>query len=68
MQGGIHPDFTGATYLRILQAAKQAAPRVHVHAFSPLEVHHGATTLGLSHERWVRGGGRAGRGFGGSWD
>lgn len=38
MQGGIHPDFTGQTYLDILAAAKEGAPRIHVHAFSPLEV------------------------------
>ncbi|KXZ45529.1 hypothetical protein GPECTOR_53g115 [Gonium pectorale] len=50
MQGGIHPDFTGDSYLRILEAAKQGAPRIHVHAFSPLEVAHGAATMGLSHE------------------
>eukprot|EP00887_Chlorella_sp_A99_P004818 scaffold4.g4818.t1 len=37
MQGGIHPDFTGETYLAILGAAKAAAPDIHVHAFSPLE-------------------------------
>jgi FO synthase len=48
MQGGIHPDYTGDTYLAILRAVKAAAPGIHVHAFSPLEVHHGATTLGLS--------------------
>lgn len=38
MQGGIHPDFNGDTYLRILAAAKAGAPDIHVHAFSPLEV------------------------------
>lgn len=48
MQGGIHPDYTGATYLDLLRAAKAAVPNIHVHAFSPLEVKHGATTLGLS--------------------
>jgi FO synthase len=48
MQGGIHPSFTGQTYLDILQAAKAAAPQIHVHAFSPLEVAHGAATLGIS--------------------
>jgi hypothetical protein len=37
---GIHPDFTGATYLDILAAAKAGAPDIHVHAFSPLEVTH----------------------------
>ena len=48
MQGGIHPRYTGATYLGILDAAKRAAPGVHVHAFSPLEVQHGAMSLGLA--------------------
>ena len=47
MQGGIHPEFTGATYLELCEAAKHAAPGIHVHAFSPLEIWHGASTLGL---------------------
>lgn len=46
-QGGIHPDFTGQTYIDILRAVKDAVPSMHVHAFSPLEVYQGATTLGL---------------------
>ena len=48
MQGGIHPSYTGETYLDLLAAVKQAVPQMHVHAFSPLEVMHGASTLGLS--------------------
>lgn len=48
MQGGIHPSFTGQTYLDICRAAKSAQPQIHVHAFSPLEVQHGAQTLGIS--------------------
>jgi FO synthase len=48
MQGGIHPRYTGATYLDILDTAKRAAANIHVHAFSPLEVLHGASSLGLS--------------------
>ena len=47
MQGGIHPRYTGATYLGILDAAKRAEGCIHVHAFSPLEVQHGAASLGL---------------------
>ena len=47
LQGGIHPSFTGHTYLNIVRAVKEAVPRMHVHAFSPLEVQHGARTLGL---------------------
>ncbi|MFZ9623710.1 MAG: 5-amino-6-(D-ribitylamino)uracil--L-tyrosine 4-hydroxyphenyl transferase CofH [Burkholderiaceae bacterium] len=48
MQGGIHPSYTGHTYLHILKTVKAAAPAIHVHAFSPLEVSHGAATLGDS--------------------
>jgi FO synthase len=48
LQGGIHPDYTGATYIGICRAIKQALPDMHVHAFSPLEVTQGAATLGLS--------------------
>jgi FO synthase len=48
LQGGIHPDYTGATYLEICRAVKGALPDMHVHAFSPLEVSQGAATLGIS--------------------
>lgn len=48
MQGGIHPDYTGQTYIDIVRTVKRAVPRMHVHAFSPLEICHGASTLGLS--------------------
>ncbi|MFD2272652.1 5-amino-6-(D-ribitylamino)uracil--L-tyrosine 4-hydroxyphenyl transferase CofH [Undibacterium arcticum] len=47
MQGGIHPSYTGATYLEICRAVKAEAPGMHVHAFSPLEVWQGARTLGI---------------------
>jgi len=47
LQGGIHPSYTGDTYLGILEAVKRACPTLHVHAFSPLEVSSGAETLGM---------------------
>jgi FO synthase len=47
MQGGIHPDYTGATYVEICRAVKAAAPGIHVHAFTALEVWQGAETLGI---------------------
>ncbi|MBT6911620.1 MAG: CofH family radical SAM protein, partial [Rhodospirillaceae bacterium] len=34
--------------LDILGAVKAAAPKMHIHAFSPLEVYQGAETLGIS--------------------
>lgn len=45
LQGGIHPSFTGETYRRIVETARTAAPEIHIHAFSPLEIWHGAQTL-----------------------
>lgn len=53
LQGGIHPSYTGDTYLEVVTAVKQAAPEIHVHAFSPLEIVHGATTLNASIEEYL---------------
>jgi FO synthase len=54
LQGGIHPRYTGDTYLAIVAAVKAAAPALNVHAFSPLEVLHGARTLGLDTAEFLR--------------
>lgn len=54
MQGGIHPSYTGETYLELVTMVKRAVPDMHIHAFSPLEVLHGATTLGLSTADYLR--------------
>ncbi|MEH6550195.1 MAG: 5-amino-6-(D-ribitylamino)uracil--L-tyrosine 4-hydroxyphenyl transferase CofH [Pseudomonadales bacterium] len=48
MQGGIHPDYTGESYLDICRIVKSAVPDMHIHAFSPLEVWQGAQTLGVT--------------------
>ncbi len=53
LQGGIHPAFDGHTYLDIVKAVEAAVPDIHVHAFSPLEIYHGATTLGLALEDYL---------------
>ena len=47
MQGGIHPNYTGETYLDIVKIVRDAAPGLHIHAFTPLEIMQGAETLGL---------------------
>ena len=47
LQGGIHPDYTGQTYLDIIATVRKATPAMHIHAFSPLEVWQGAETLNL---------------------
>ena len=47
LQGGIHPHYDGYTYIDICKAIKERVPEIHIHAFSPLEVTHGASSLGL---------------------
>ena len=39
MQGGIHPDYTLEHYGRWLALAKETAADIHLHAYSPMEVH-----------------------------
>jgi FO synthase len=53
LQGGIHPGFTGETYLEICRALKAELPDLHIHAFSALEVWQGAATLGLPLARYL---------------
>jgi FO synthase len=53
LQGGIHPGFTGHTYLEICRALKTELPDLHIHAFSALEVWQGAATLGLALEEYL---------------
>ncbi len=48
LQGGIHPKYTGKTYLDILESIRAVSPSIHIHAFSPLEIMHGSSTLNLS--------------------
>ncbi|HET6917060.1 MAG TPA: bifunctional FO biosynthesis protein CofGH [Acidimicrobiales bacterium] len=46
LQGGIHPDFDGDYYIEVTKAVKDAAPGIHVHGFTALEVTEGARRLG----------------------
>ena len=46
LQGGIHPDFDGEYYLDVARSVKDAAPDIHVHGFTALEVIEGAKRLG----------------------
>ena len=47
LQGGIHPDFDGNYYLDVIRLVKEAAPTIHVHGFTALEVTEGAKRLGM---------------------
>ncbi|HZA90643.1 MAG TPA: 5-amino-6-(D-ribitylamino)uracil--L-tyrosine 4-hydroxyphenyl transferase CofH [Solirubrobacterales bacterium] len=50
MQGGIHPDYTLEDYGRWLRLAKRVAPEIHLHAYSPMEVHYMCERSGRSPE------------------
>ena len=48
MQGGIHPDYTLEDYGHWLRLAKECAPEIHLHAYSPMEVHYMCERSGRS--------------------
>jgi FO synthase len=47
MQGGIHPEYTLEDYGGWLRLAKEIAPDLHLHAYSPMEVHFMCERSGL---------------------
>jgi FO synthase len=47
MQSGIHPDWGLDDYLSWLRLAKQTAPHIHLHAYSPMEIAHMCDVSGL---------------------
>ncbi len=47
MQSGIHPDWKLDDYLAWLRLAKETAPDVHLHAYSPMEIAHMCDISGL---------------------
>jgi 7,8-didemethyl-8-hydroxy-5-deazariboflavin synthase CofH subunit/7,8-didemethyl-8-hydroxy-5-deazariboflavin synthase CofG subunit len=60
LQGGIHPDFDGEYYLDVCRAVKEAAPDIHVHGFTALEVTEGAKRLDEPLESYLQRGVEAG--------
>ncbi len=46
MQGGIHPDLTLEEYGKWLALAKDVAPQLHLHAYSPMEINHACERSG----------------------
>ncbi|HEV7567746.1 MAG TPA: bifunctional FO biosynthesis protein CofGH, partial [Microbacteriaceae bacterium] len=53
MQGGINPDMPPFTYRDILIAIKAAFPRIHMHAFSPMEIMYGSRRTGMNYEDYL---------------
>jgi FO synthase len=48
IQSGIHPDWDLNDYLHWLRFAKELAPQLHLHAYSPMEVAHMCDVSGLA--------------------
>ena len=53
LQGGIHPDFDGSYYLEVCRTVSTAAPAMHIHGFTALEVTEGARRLGMPLEEYL---------------
>jgi len=53
VQGGIHPDLPGSAYFDLAREIRKAAPDLHLHAFSPMEVMNGVSRTGLSVADWL---------------
>lgn len=47
IQSGIHPDWSLDDYLHWLRVAKDEAPQLHLHAYSPMEIAHMCEISGL---------------------
>ncbi len=53
LQGGIHPDFDGDYYVDVIDAVHSAAPDIHIHGFTALEVTEGAKRLNEPLEHYL---------------
>ena len=53
LQGGIHPSFDGDYYIDVCHAVHDAAPEIHIHGFTALEVNEGAKRLGEPLETYL---------------
>ncbi len=53
MQGGINPESDAFFYRDLLLAIRERYPRLHVHAFSPMEVMYGARRTGMTYRDYL---------------
>jgi 7,8-didemethyl-8-hydroxy-5-deazariboflavin synthase CofH subunit len=54
IQGGLPRDLPPFYYRDILRAVKQATPRMHIHAFSPMEIVYGVELTGMALDDYLR--------------
>ena len=53
LQGGIDPSLGRTAYVDIVRAVTTAAPGIHVHAFSPMEIATAAAKAGVPVREWL---------------
>ncbi len=53
VQAGLVPSARAQDYLDIMDAIRDAAPGIHLHAWSPEEIKYGASLAGFSTRRWL---------------
>jgi len=53
LQAGLSPNLTGDSYIDLCRVVKQAAPEIHIHAFSPEEVKFGASLKRVSYAEFL---------------
>jgi FO synthase len=53
MQGGINPEMDAFVYRDLLLAIKSRYPRIHIHAFSPMEIMYGARRTGMNYRDYI---------------
>ncbi|HZM79659.1 MAG TPA: bifunctional FO biosynthesis protein CofGH [Candidatus Limnocylindrales bacterium] len=53
MQGGIDPQLPTSVYPDMVRAIKSTVPRMHVHAFSPMEIVTASAKAGVSIHDWL---------------
>jgi 7,8-didemethyl-8-hydroxy-5-deazariboflavin synthase CofH subunit len=53
MQGGINPQMGAFTYRDMLVAIKGAFPKIHMHAFSPMEVMYGSRRTNMPYAEYL---------------
>jgi FO synthase len=54
MQGGINPEMDAFGYRDLLIAIKAKYPRIHIHAFSPMEIMYGTRRTGMSYRDYIQ--------------
>ena len=54
MQGGINPEMDAFGYRDLLLAIKAKYPRMHIHAFSPMEIMYGTRRTGMSYRDYIQ--------------